>query len=142
MTGVSRHTVCWLVRHGQTAWNRERRYLSRTDVPLTTFGCRQAEAVAWRLRRQPLTVVVHSGLRRTEQTAIIIAAGRERTPKIEVDRGWREADHGRWEGLTYAKLMEHFPEEAQARYFERRPEARNARKVYVINTGVPRAEDD
>ena len=115
MTGVSRHTVCWLIRHGQTTWNRERRYLSRTNLPLNAFGHEQAAAVAWRLRRQPLTAVIHSDLRYTGQTAAAIAA-RDKAPQIEADRDWREADQGHWEGLTYRELMERYPEEAQARF--------------------------
>ena len=118
MTGVSRHTVCWLIRHGQTAWNRERRYLSRTDLALTGFGLRRAEAIAWRLRRQPLTAVVHSGLRRTAQTALALTGGRERPPELEVDRRWREAEHGRWEGLTYQEVLQAYPREARARFAE------------------------
>ena len=116
MTGVSRHTVCWLIRHGQTAWNRERRYLSRTDLPLTGFGLQRAEAIGNRLRRLPLTAVVHSGLKRTEQTAAVLATGRRRPPDLEVDPGWREIDHGRWEGLTYTEVIQAYEEEAMARF--------------------------
>ena len=116
MTGVRRHTVCWLIRHGQTAWNRESRYLSHTDLPLTGFGLQRAEAAGWRLRRQPLTAVVYSGLRRTEETALALASGRRTPPELEVDQDWRESDHGCWEGLTYAEVMEAYPREARARF--------------------------
>ncbi len=116
MTGVSRHTVCWLVRHGQTAWNREGRYLSRTDLELTPFGSRQAEAVGRRLKRQPITVIVHSGLQQAEETARAVAAASAGSPSIEVDPAWREADYGRWEGETYPAILERYPCEARARF--------------------------
>ncbi len=116
MTGVSSHTVCWLVRHGQTAWNREGRYLSRSDLELTPFGRRQAEAVGQRLKRQPISVVVHSGMRQTEETTAAIIAGLACSPRVEPDTSWREGDHGRWEGQSYPTVLERYPCEAQARF--------------------------
>ncbi len=116
MSRVARHTVCRLVRHGQTAWNREGRYLSHTDLPLTPFGWERAQAVGRRLRRQPVTVIVHCGLERTAAGALAIADAREGPALIEVDHRWREADYGRWEGLTYHEMMARYADEAAARF--------------------------
>jgi alpha-ribazole phosphatase len=116
VTGVSRHTVCWLIRHGQTARNREQRYLSRTDLPLTGLGIEQACAAGRRLSRQPLTAMIHSGLDHTKQTADLIVQGRTRRPEIEIEPGWREPGYGRWEGLTYHELMRDYAAEARERF--------------------------
>ena len=116
MTGVRRHTVCWLIRHGQTAWNREQRYQSRTDLPLTPFGLRQAEAIGHRLRRVPLTAILHSSLRQAEQTAARIVRTREKMAAVEADERWREASYGHWEGLRYREVMARFPDEAERRF--------------------------
>jgi broad specificity phosphatase PhoE len=118
VSGVRRHTVCWLIRHGQTAWNREQRYLSRTNLPLTELGMRQAQATGRRLARQPLTTIIHSGLRQAEETAWWIAQGRTRQPLLEVQPDWREGDYGIWEGLTYQELMRYHAAEAHARFAE------------------------
>jgi broad specificity phosphatase PhoE len=40
-----------MVRHGQTAWNADGRFMGQLDVPLDETGLAQAEAVARRLRR-------------------------------------------------------------------------------------------
>ncbi len=116
MTGVAAHTVVWLVRHGQTPWNRERRYLSRTDQPLTPFGAARAAAVGWQLRRFALTAVLTSGRLRTAQTAQQITAAQRRPAPISADPRWAEADHGRWEGLTYPEVSAQFAAEASARF--------------------------
>ncbi len=46
---------------------------------------------------------------------MIVGGGRQ-APQIEVDHAWREADHGRWEGLTYAEVLERYPDEARTRF--------------------------
>ena len=107
-------TSIWLVRHGQTALHRGRRYQGATDSPLTPYGLRQAAALARRLRRIPFGVVVVSPALRAQVTAETILAERD-TPIVEEPR-WRETSHGRWEGLTYQEVRERFPAEAAARF--------------------------
>lgn len=111
---MKRHTDVWLVRHTQTDWNRERRYQSRSDRPLTTFGVARAEAVAARLRRIAFSAVVSSGQQRTDTLAASLAAPRGLV--IECDSRWREADHGVWEGLTYRDIALRYPEQARVRF--------------------------
>jgi 2,3-bisphosphoglycerate-dependent phosphoglycerate mutase/probable phosphoglycerate mutase len=107
-------TSIWLVRHGQTQFNKERRYQGRSDSALTLFGRLQAEALARRLRRVPFTVALHSPSQRTQHTADAILAARG-VPLL-AGAEWAEIDHGRWEGLTYAEVQERFPDEARTRF--------------------------
>lgn len=107
-------TALWLVRHGQTPLNKQRRYQGRTDSPLTSFGVLQAQALARRLRRIPLTVAIISPCKRAHDTVAEIVRGRE-IPVVE-DVRWSETNHGRWEGLTYAEVRARFPEESAARF--------------------------
>src|SRR5206468_11831561 len=69
--------VIYLVRHGQTEFNRERRIQGHVDSPLTELGVRQARAVGWLLRdliRDPAGWrVVSSPLGRAASTAEIVA---------------------------------------------------------------------
>ncbi|MGQ9549198.1 MAG: histidine phosphatase family protein [Roseiflexus sp.] len=107
-------TGIWLIRHGQTLLNKQRRYQGITDSPLTSFGMQQAEALARRLRRIPFTVAFVSPTGRARTTATIVLQGRT-TPVIE-DVRWSETNHGRWEGLTYAEVRARFPDESAARF--------------------------
>jgi len=107
-------TSIWLVRHGQTDLNKARRYQSTSDSPLTLFGLRQANALAERLRRMPFKVAVVSPSQRAQITAETILADRD--APIAPDPRWAEANHGRWEGLTYNEVRTRYPREAIERF--------------------------
>lgn len=107
-------TSIWLVRHGQTELNKARRYQSTSESALTTFGVRQAEALAYRLRRAPFRAAVSSPVRRARTTAELVLGTRE--VEIILDPRWAETNHGRWEGMTYREVRARFPEEAVARF--------------------------
>ena len=89
----------YLLRHGETAWNAQGRYLGRTDLPLSERG-RRALAPA---EFAPEAVYV-SPLRRTAETAGILFPGAR---QIAVP-GLREMDFGIFEGKSW-KEMEHLP---------------------------------
>jgi alpha-ribazole phosphatase len=108
-------TSVWLVRHGQTRANLERRYQGRSDSPLTSYGRRQAAALATRLRPLPFGLVIASPRERTRLMAEAVMEGRQGA-ELRSDPAWAEADHGRWEGLTYAEVLARYPDEARARW--------------------------
>ena len=85
-----------LVRHGETAWNREGRYQGRTDIPLSDVGLEQVKALALRLAHLPIDLAIASPLSRAKQTANAILAGRATT--LELDPALQEISHGAWEG--------------------------------------------
>ena len=58
----------YLVRHGQTAWNKARIFRGRADVPLNEQGRREAACAAEALRAVPLTCVYTSPLSRARET--------------------------------------------------------------------------
>ncbi len=108
-------TSIWLVRHGQTNLNRQRRYQSWSNAPLTPYGQRQAAALAQRLHRLPFQVALISPVEQTRTTAAALLAGRPSVARIEAP-AWAEIHHGRWEGLTYQEVLARFPEEARRRF--------------------------
>lgn len=88
----------YLLRHGETDYNAQGRYLGLTDLPLSRRG---REALA-RADFAPETVYV-SPLRRTAETAEILFPGAKRI----VVPGLREMDFGVFEGRSW-RDMEHF----------------------------------
>jgi broad specificity phosphatase PhoE len=102
-------TTIVLVRHGETDWNRERRFQGHADMPLNDTGRTQAAVLASALDGQKLAVVYTSPLRRASETATIVAA------RLGLDvrplEALREIHVGAWEGLTIDEVRERFPEQ-------------------------------
>ncbi len=97
-----------LARHMETAWNERLRYIGRTDLSLSELGRRYAQALAAAYADIPLGGIVHSGMKRAEQTAAVVAAGRGIDLLIENDL--REIDFGDWEGLDFNQISAAFPD--------------------------------
>ena len=96
-----------LLRHGETAWNRERRYQGWTDTPLSAEGLLQAEAAARELKEHAFAAVYASPLRRARDTAAAIAA--PHGLEVETDPAFKELAFGQWEGLTLDEARAGFP---------------------------------
>ncbi|MDP2308653.1 MAG: histidine phosphatase family protein [Pseudomonadota bacterium] len=92
-----------LIRHGQTAWNVERRFLGRTDIPLDLVGLEQAARLGRRFADTPLAAVWTSPLARARQTAAAIG---ESLPEADLV----EMDMGELEGLSGTAFVERYPD--------------------------------
>ncbi len=99
----------WLVRHGETEWNSTHRFCGHSDIPLSPTGRAQARWLAYQLRKKPISVVYSSDLRRTHETAQIIAGQQARPVPIQRSGAWREIAFGAWEGLTYDEIVARYP---------------------------------
>lgn len=97
-----------LVRHGETAWNAERRLQGHVDVPLNEIGREQARATAEALAAHPFTAVYCSDLARARETAKATVIRIGRTPTTLT--GLRERHYGVFQGLTYDEAATRFPQ--------------------------------
>ena len=100
-------TVTHLLRHGQTEHTPERRYSGRNELSLSRTGRAEAEAAAARAVDLGIDAVVASPLRRTRETAEIVA-GAVGVP-IAFDRDLVELDFGDLEGLTFDEARAKHP---------------------------------
>ena len=96
----------WLLRHGATAWAREGRHTSHTDLPLLPEGEAEARALAPLLAQQPFTAVLCSPLQRARRTCEL--AGLATGAQIEPDLC--EWDYGAYEGITTAEIRRTVPD--------------------------------
>ena len=99
----------FVIRHGETAWSRERRFTGSRDVALTALGLRQCDAVAQALAPQPLAAVYASPLERARTSAEIIA--KPHRLEVRVEAAFREMMFGPWEGLTREEVAARFPDD-------------------------------
>jgi len=105
----------YMLRHGETAWNTERRMQGTKDSPLTERGRAQALAMGRTLKAELArapgpTVFLRSPLVRTRETALLI--GRE----LGLDPAeWRddarlaELSYGEWEGFAWKEIEASHP---------------------------------
>lgn len=98
------------IRHGETAWNAERRWQGRSDIPLNEVGISQARETARKLADSGLEVLVSSDLQRARETAQIIGADLG-CPTLTSD-ALREIHLGEAEGLLADEVLLRIGEEA------------------------------
>lgn len=108
--------VLFLLRHGETMWNRERRIQGHFDSPLTRDGVEQAQRMGRTLARHlngnTDVHVVASPLGRCRQTAALVceeigfAYG-----DCEFDDALKEITYGDWDTLTVAEIEARHPGE-------------------------------
>jgi broad specificity phosphatase PhoE len=105
-------TELWMIRHGQTDWNKAGRYQGQADIPLNDTGFMQAREAADRLVQVeiPISEVYSSSLMRARQTAEVIAS-RLAVP-LRIDPALCEISQGEWEGRHYSEVIGHYQQMA------------------------------
>jgi broad specificity phosphatase PhoE len=97
-------TSIYLVRHGQTAWNKEEIFRGRTNVPLDETGLKQAQLVAEYFRDMDIHQVYSSPLARAWQTAEKIV--QFHSLKVRPLEGINDMSFGNWEGHPHQEIKE------------------------------------
>ena len=110
-------TQLFLIRHGQTEWNVQKRFQGSGDSPLTAEGMQQIRRVAGRMKKVKPTGIYTSPRKRAVETAKVIGA--------ECGCEWHcinelgEISLGRWEGMKYEEIQQMDP--AQYNHFFQNP---------------------
>lgn len=84
----------FIVRHGESAWNAEKRLQGQADAPLSDLGREQARAL-----RLPSLPAAGSDLSRARDTAALAGF-----PDVATDPRWRERGLGKWEDHLEAEV--------------------------------------
>ena len=98
----------FLIRHGETEWNKEGKLQGHSDVKLSAEGIRQAQLLAKHAPFQKVDAVYSSDLSRAFDTAKILAVKFNVMP-VKVTPELRETNFGEWEGKYISELTEEFP---------------------------------
>lgn len=98
----------FVVRHGETEWNKEEIFRGHIDVPLNENGRLQAKLAAQRLRDQKIQAIYTSPLSRAEETARAIGKVHDITPLREP--AFTDLNFGQWQGLSHHQVRASYPE--------------------------------
>ncbi len=105
----------FLVRHGVTTLNEQRRYCGVSDVCLSSEGIKQSQRVADLLNEEKFDSIYTSPLKRCLETAKSIAQSHDICP--EPLAGLSEIDFGLWDGLAFEDIQSAYPDQLKV-WFE------------------------
>ena len=97
----------YIIRHGQTAWNREEVFRGTRDIPLNEVGLKEAAALGDYLREVRFDALYTSPLSRARQTADAVANYQELPPRVEpllIDLNF-----GVWQGSPHEEIKQKYP---------------------------------
>ncbi len=93
--------MIYVVRHGQTDWNKEGKVQSRADIPLNETGREQAREIREQLKNVVFDGVYSSELCRAIETAEIISGSKN----VIRDERLSEVDNGKFEGVEVSEMV-------------------------------------
>jgi broad specificity phosphatase PhoE len=107
-------TLLWLIRHGETDWNRDGLYQGQADIPLNATGLEQARETAGELGRIDVSfaAIYSSPLLRARQTAEVTA--QRMGMGVREDKRLMEIHQGEWTGKDYRSVVVQFGDPLKA----------------------------
>ncbi|PKA14966.1 histidine phosphatase family protein [Leptospira haakeii] len=98
----------FLIRHGETAWNKERRLQGQTDTPLSELGKKQASKLAEGLKNKGIELIFSSDLKRAKETSEQIS--QQLGIEIIYHSGLKEIHLGEAQGILESEISDIFGE--------------------------------
>jgi 2,3-bisphosphoglycerate-dependent phosphoglycerate mutase len=121
----------WLVRHGETTWNAEKRIQGHMDSPLSVLGTRQAKALATRLQNKKFDVIYCSDSGRATETANVLFP----ETNLHLDARLREMHYSILEGRIRAEFSvdeeKHYAEYKRDPYNWKTPGGENWQDLFI-----------
>lgn len=108
----------YIVRHGETLWNKEKRLQGSIDIELSDYGRRLAIETGKGLQNTVINKIFSSPLKRAYETAELIRGNRD--IPIITDARLRELSFGMYEGGDFSALIR--DESLTLRYFFKQPQ--------------------
>ena len=104
-------TLCTLVRHGETDWNKQKRYQGQSDISLNNNGSLQEISLLEDLAKKKFDIILSSPLQRTMSTAIKLSKLKD-IECIKYDF-LKERKLGKFESHNLQQIREKCPKEAE-----------------------------
>ena len=102
----------YIFRHGETTYNRDKRFTGFHNPPLTKRGIKQANAIARKLKNKQFGIAFHTRLKRSKQTLKIVLKYHPECKKLKEDNRIIERNYGQLNGTTHKDYIEKYGKEA------------------------------
>jgi len=103
-------TRLYLVRHGETEWNKRDVFRGHSDVLLNENGRTQAIELGKAFETVALRGIYASPLRRAAETAGAVASARGDKRSVIIEGGLIDINRGEWEGMSRLQVQTKYPE--------------------------------
>ena len=114
---MNKKKTIYLIRHGETEWNRIGKFRGRNELPLNDNGVNGAHNTGRELKDSQIESLFTSPLKRAIQTAEIVSSyipGSE----VIIDNGFQNIDIGDWEGMAKEEVKIKYPKEYEMWFHE------------------------
>lgn len=101
-----RELKVYLFRHGQSTYNKARRFTGWHDPLLTVQGKRDARKIAKILKGKRIDVAIYTRLRRSKETLKEVLKFHPECKKLLVDDRMIERNYGKLNGVSHDKFIE------------------------------------
>lgn len=108
----------YIVRHGETLWNKDKRLQGRTDIELSDYGRKLATETGEALADTRIDHIFSSPLKRAYETATLIRGSRD--IPITTDERLKELSFGHYEGDNFSELIR--DDSLTFKYFFKQPQ--------------------
>jgi probable phosphoglycerate mutase len=108
----------YIVRHGETLWNKDKRLQGSVDIELSDYGRQLARETGAALKDTAIDVIYSSPLKRAYETATLIRGDRD--IEIITDERLKELSFGCFEGQNFSELIK--DESLTFKYFFKKPQ--------------------
>ena len=98
----------YIFRHGQTTYNRDRRFTGFHNPELTKLGIKQAKILAKKLKNKKFQVAFHTKLKRSKQTLKIILKYHPECKTLKIDNRIIERNYGLLNGTTHKEFIKKY----------------------------------
>ena len=139
----------YFIRHGETDWNVKGKLQGcESDIELNNLGKKQADKTGhylnnYRLNSGTFDLIVSSGMKRTNETAKIIADALGYDKEIMIIEEFKEFCHGKLGGYTYDELIKNFKTYAEReQLLKEETDPLKQRKIYYENNKIFNQEYD
>lgn len=127
------------MRHGETEWNKEKRFQGQLDSPLTKEGIKKIEETGEKLKNINFYKVYTSEMGRAINTAkILLEKNENKNVEMKKNEKLNEIYFGIWQGMTYDEILEKYEVEGNNYFYNVKNYNANNIKGETLEKGLKR----